>query len=212
MNTRRNTSRRHRGFTVVELLIGIVITALVAMAISTMLTLVGETTARSRDSRAALMRSHLAQVRLRSYTEPALAVLDFDEDAGVAVWLHDDNPGEKVNLTELRILWFDADNGDIQIEYVSFPDNWTPAMKAAADITLAKDADFFAAMVAQRVAGMTVTETLLETVADFDLTFAAGTLQASDRIRFALTLTSDEGEAVQTYIVVGLPNHLEPTA
>lgn len=205
-----NTSRR--AFTVVELLIGIVITALVAMAISTMLTLVGETTARSRDERAAVMRSHLAQVRLRSYTEPALAVLQFDARKGVAIWLHDDNPGSKVNLTELRVLWFDSQAGEVIAERVEFPDNWTPEMKSAADVVIPKTADFFTVITAQRDAGMTVSETLLETVEGLSLTFTGTTIQSSERVRYAITLGADNGDSVQTYIVVGLPNHAEPTA
>ncbi len=211
MKARTRTHAR-RGFTVAELLIGIVITALVAMAISTMLTLVGETTSRSRDERAAVMRSHLAQVRLRSYTEPSLAVLQFDATKGVAIWLHDDNPGEKVNLTELRVLWFDAETGAITAERVEFPDNWTPEMIAAADAVLVKTSDFFAEIIAMREAGQTTTDTLLETVADLDLTFNGVGIQSSDRVRYAITLTSDEGDEVQTYIVVGLPNHIEPSA
>lgn len=212
MTRRRGPFTVARGFTVVELLIGIVITALVALAISTMLTLVGETTARSRDERAAVMRSHLAQVRLRSYTEPSLAVLQFDKAKGVAIWLHDDNPGEKVNLTELRVLWFDDVTGEIAVERVVFPDTWTPEMKAAADVVLPKDSDFFSVMITQRQAGQTEIATLLETVEGLELTFTGTTLQSSDRVRYAITLGADNGDSVRTYIVVGMPNHAEPSA
>ena len=59
---------------------------------------------------------------------------------------------------------------------------------------------------------MTVSETLLDTVEGLSLTFTGTTIQTSDRVRYSITLSTDDGDSVQTYIVVGLPNHAEPTA
>lgn len=201
-----------RGFTLVELMLGLAITTMVALAIASMLTMVSDATSRSRDDRSVLMRANLAQVRLRSYAEPSLAMLAFDPVQGVAIWLQDDKPGSTVNLAELRVLWFDQATGSIAVERVVFPNTWTQQMKDQANVVLPKNSDFFAAMVAQRQAGFTTTKTLLETVASFNLSFPGVTLQASAQVRFALSLTSDDGQTRDVYVVVGLANHTEPTA
>jgi len=201
-----------RGLSVVELLIGIAITAMVALAIGAMLTMVAKASARSRDDQSILMRAHLAQSRLRAYAEPALCVLSVDPAQGVAIWLQDPTPGLTVNLTELRVLWFDSSTQQVYIERVEFPTNWTPLMKQQADVALPKTSDFFATMLAQRAAGMTVTDTLLDTVSTFDLSYTGATAQASDHVRFALTLISDAGDPRLLYVAVGLSNHTEPTS
>lgn len=204
--------RAGRGLSVVELLIGVAITSMVALAIASMLTMVAQASGRSRDDQSVLMRAHLAQARLRAYAEPALNILSADPAQGVAIWLQDDTPGLTVNLTELRIMWFDAAAQQVYVERVEFPTNWTPMMMQAANVALPSTSNFFATMLAQRAAGMTVTNTLLETVTTFELTAAGAKLQASDHVRFALTLVSDAGESRSLYVVVGLANHTEPTS
>src|SRR5690606_27206638 len=146
---------------------GIAITAFIAVGIASMLTMVSSASLNSRSERAALMRSHLAQMRLRAYTEPALCVLQSDPEQGVMVWLHDDNPGETVNFTELRMLWYNADSRTVGVERVKFPDDWAREMIAAADVSIPKGSDFFALIGAFRDAGRTTTETLLEEVTAF---------------------------------------------
>lgn len=188
---------------------GIAITGFIALGIASMLTMVGSASLNARSERAALMRSHLAQMRLRAYTEPALCVLQSDPDEGVMIWLHDDNPGEKVNFTELRMLWFDPENRTVGVERVKFPDNWTPEMIDAADAVIPKNSDFFSLLGAFRDMGLTVTETLLEEVTAFDLAWS-GAVQAAQSVRFDVSLEKDATSDCQTYVVVGIPAHTEP--
>jgi len=213
VNRRRRTiATSRRGLTVVELMIGIVVTALVGLGVASMLTMVADASASARDGRSALMRGNLAQNRLRTYFEPSLCVLAIDPAQGVALWLQDDTPGQTVNLLELRIMWYDAAAGRISVERVQFPETWTPVMVDAANITLPKTADFFAAMLAQRQAGYTVTDTLMESVSSFTATGNGPALQSSDRVDVALTLTSDAGDAVPLLMTAGLPSHTEPAS
>lgn len=208
--------QRHRNaraaFTLVELMLGIAITALVALAIASMLTSVATTSASSRDDRSVLMRGNLANVRLRAYVEPALDVLAYDPAQGAAIWLQDDTPGKTVNLLELRILWYDPVMQTISVERVVFPGSWTQQMQQAANVALPKNGDFFAAMTTQRQAGYTQTQTLLEDVSSFDLSFPGATIQASNTFRFAVSLTSDLGDVRPLYVAVGQPNHTEPVS
>lgn len=204
-------ARIRRGLTVVELMLGLVITAIVALAVGSMLVTVSEAAVSSRDTRSALVRGNLAQVRLRAYFEPALNVLAYDPARGVALWLHDYTPGETVNLLELRVLWHDAAAGTIAVERVHFPDTWTPTMKEAANVAIPADADFFAEMLAQRQAGMTRLDTLVETVTSFDVAHDAASLGQAQHVRVSLTVTSEAGESSPIYVAVGLANHTIPT-
>lgn len=200
------------GFTLIELLIGVAITAIIALAIAMMLTMVSTATANSRTDRSIVLRGQLAQIRLRSYTEPSLAVLAADPAQGVAIWLEDSNPGGRVHLSELRILWFDPALKQVIAERVVFPGSWTEQMKEAADLALPPDSNFFAVMLAQRQAGMTVTDIVLETVSSFTLTPSAKQPVASDRVRFSLALDDENGKSTELYVVVGLPNHTQPAS
>lgn len=203
--------RPRRGLTVVELMLGLVITAIIALAVGSMLVTVSEAAVSSRDTRSALVRGNLAQVRLRAYFEPALNVLAYDPAKGVAIWLHDYTPGETINLLELRVLWYDAAAGTISVERVYFPDTWTPTMKEAANVALPASSDFFAEMLAQRQAGMTRLDTLVETVTAFDLAHDAATIGQARSVRLSLTVTSEAGESSPIYVAVGLANHTTPT-
>lgn len=211
MRTQTHTMRAARGLTIIELLLGIAITSMVAMGISMMLEMVSDATSQERNDRSVLMRAELAQIRLRAYTEPALAVLASDPAQGVAIWLLDDMPGQTVNLTELRVIWFDSVLGQVVAERVQFPGTWTQEMINQANVVLPSTTDFFAAMLAQRQAGYTAAETLLETVQTFGLSFSTMIPLNADRIRFALSLMSNDGAAKDVFITVGLPNHTVPT-
>jgi hypothetical protein len=211
MRPKEQIMRGVRGFTVVELLLGIAITALVALGISAMLAMVSDVTVQSRDDRSVLMRAELAQVRLRAFTEPALAMIGWDPAQGLAIWLLDDTLGSTINLTEVRVIWFDAALGEVIVEHVEFPGTWTQQMINQANVVLPSTSDFFAAMLAQRQAGYTVTETLLETVQTFDCSFSVKRINAT-RMRIALSLMSDGGTTKDVFIAVGMPNHTVPTS
>ncbi len=211
MRCKKQIMRGARGFTVIELLLGIAITSMVALGISAMLAMVSDVTVQSRNDRSVLMRAELAQVRLRAFTEPALAMIGWDPAQGLAIWLLDDALGSTINLTEVRVIWFDAALGEVIVERVEFPGTWTQEMINQANVVLPSTADFFAAMLAQRQAGYTVTETLLETVQTFDCSFSVKRIN-STRMRIALSLMSDGGAAKEVFIAVGMPNHTVPTS
>jgi len=204
--------RRARGLTLLELLLGLTVTSLVGLGVASMLTMVGAAAEGARDGRAALMRAHLAQLRLRAYVEPSLAALQHDPAQGFALWLHDENPGDTVNLTELRVFWFDPVAGSLTVERVQFPDGWDEAQRQAADVIVPADSDFFAVITAQRQAGLTVTKTLVEGLASLDLVFNAGAIQEADRLRLSFTIQGDAGSLHEVFLSAGMTAHTPPKA
>jgi len=115
--TRTTRSVRHRaGLTLVELLLAVAITALIGGAISIVMTAAGQNLTRVSEVRSALQRAHATHARLRAYTDASFCILEEDSAQGVAVWLHDERTGGTINLSELRILWFNSKDEELVIE------------------------------------------------------------------------------------------------
>ena len=107
---------RTRGLTLLELLLALSVTAMVGLAMSTAMTATARGMTNAGDSRSALQRANVAYTRLRGYTIHSLSLLQHDPTKGFVLWGSDDYPGGKVNLSELRVFWFDAALGVISVE------------------------------------------------------------------------------------------------
>lgn len=208
-----------RGLLMVELLIALAITAMVGLGVASMMTMVGRSELENRDSRSVLLRTHAMQVRMRSYFQPALAILDYQgvgggmlggATPGMALWLHDERPEDNVHLTELRVIWFDEDAGSLSIERVAFPEGWSKAMKQAADIALPADADYFQVMETKRAEGHTKIDIIGDEIADFAATFNQKNPIDSERVALALWVEDSSGETHEVLMAFGLPNHRKP--
>jgi hypothetical protein len=202
------TTRAPLGLTIIELLIALVITAMMGLAIGSMMSMVSAVSDSDRAERTALLRVHAGQVRLRAYMDNALCALQHDADDGVAaIWLYDLLTEDSVNLREIRLLT--VADGAVTVEWVSFPDNWNDAMKDAADVVVPAGADFIAAIEAQRALGYTRTTTLLSDVQDAAWSFSDKTVLESPRARLDITIDAD-GEAVQALYAFGMKDHTLP--
>ncbi len=197
-----------RAFTAIEVLIALAITAMVGIGIASMLTMVGDGAQADRGTRSALLRAHAAQIRLRAFIDVSLNILTYDEEQGMAIWLHDNKPLDNIHLSELRIIWWDADAGELILEFIDFPDEWSEEMIAAVDVILAPDTDFFDEMTTQRVAGLTAQETLIESVDDFGATFSGNTATESNRAWISLNLLDDFESEHEVLLAFGLVNYM----
>jgi hypothetical protein len=209
MNNRLSTSRP--GLTVLELMIALAITSMVALTLATVLVAAARGMSSASAARSALQRVHAAHARMRSYTDASLAILDHDPDQGIALWLHDERPGGRVNITELRVFWFDPDNQTIVIERVVFPEAWTEEMIEAADYELAPNAGFFLAMAGKRAAGQTQSATLASGCTPTDFTFNNPTIQESNRLSLIAEFDNVQGGVEPMLLVFALPDHTEPS-
>ncbi len=199
-----------KGFTSVELLIALVITAMVGVGVASMMRMVADASEGDADRRSVLVRAHAAQARLKAYVGGALNVLQHDAAQGVAVWLHDQRAENNVHLSELRVLWWDKATSSILMERVQWPENWTDLMIESADVVVPKASDFFVAMIAQRDQGFTVIEPLVDDVEDFTVEFQGATPTASERLRIRLVLRTASGRTEEILLAFGLPYHEQP--
>lgn len=204
------TPARRRGMTLLETLIALAITVITGLAIATVTTAVARGMSSLNTARSALQRAHAVHVRIRAYTDPALCVLDYDDKQGFALWLDDSRANDEVNLSELRIFWFNADDSTISVERVVFPDGWDPTDYVAHDTTVTSVDDPFAMMQAQRDLGYTRTEVIADAVQSVTMEWATADIQDAGRVRLELAVRADDDTVHELLIALGLPNHRAP--
>ncbi|MBL8746155.1 MAG: hypothetical protein JNK58_07345 [Phycisphaerae bacterium] len=211
MNTspQHNPARR-RALTVLELLLATAITVIAGMALSAVLTTVARNITADTDSRSALTRAHAAYVRLRAYTEPALCLLQNDNQRGFALWLDDKKRSNTVNLREIRAVWTNNPDGTITVERVAFPDAWPKELQDDSDVALSSGADFLSEMLVQRKNGYTRSETLCDEVASAHLEHDTINPRDAAVFRFTLTMNDRSDHPPSVLTVHSFPNHLTP--
>lgn len=210
--------RRHRrmrvaacaGLTLVELMLALAITGMVGVGISSMMTMVATGTRGDMDGRSAVLRTHAAGMRMRAYLTDALCVLEHDPELGVAVWLHDVGGDSRVAPSEVRVFWWDAATGSVEIERLELPESWSPLLREIFDQPVPANSDFFQLMSDYRAQNMTVRQTMVEGVSD--LLFAFPTTNVSDAESFDLTLrqTLSDGRVHDSLLAFGLAYHRRP--
>lgn len=100
---------RRRAFTIVELMIALVITALLATGVTTMLFAVSQGTSSNTDQRRVNAKRLILAERVGNVIRAAAQVLDVSTSS-LTVWYGDRNEDGKVNLSEMANLkWSSAD-------------------------------------------------------------------------------------------------------
>lgn len=206
-----HTARRGPvGFTLVELLLAVTITAIIGVAVATLLTAASRGMTITRSSQSALQRAHALQSRLRSYTDSALCLLQYRKDDALAIWLEDTDTDGRVCLCEVRVFWFDDDAGTMSVERAEFPAEWTDEEIELFDLALTPGSDFITEMTALRGLGYTKTETLADGLASVELTWNEIDLQADPRAALRMGLRIDEEESKTLIACIGMPYHTQP--
>lgn len=136
----RTSSRR--GLTLLEMMLALTITAMVALAIAGMMGAVSAGLANRADARTLMIAGHAAQIRLGTYITPARCILDADGQR-LVVWFNDDREGDTVHASEMRWLMYDDDRSVLEMHYVDFPDSWSELERDRRDREYSRDADWF---------------------------------------------------------------------
>jgi len=199
-----------RGMTLLELLLALSVTILTGAAAAAVTLAVARSLTSMSDSRSVTNRANLVQARLRGVTDTASCVLETKVEKGMAVWAGDDNPDGRVNVSELRIIWFNADDSTVTTERVKWPADWTAEMIAANDLVLAGADDPFMAMTTQRALGRTVTQIIGDRLRVTSVEAENKTTADARRFRVASTITSDAGNPVELLTCLALPDHAKP--
>ena len=132
--------RKRRGFTIVELMLATVGVSLIALGISSMLSVVAYGTTSSRDLRSLVVKQKTTSARLDAAIRGSKLVLDSDTNYMV-LWIHDGNQDAKPSLSEIRRVELDLPSGQI-LSYKAQLDGLSLEMLAAVDGSFELNSDF----------------------------------------------------------------------
>jgi hypothetical protein len=179
--------------TLMELMLALSISVLVGGAIAGMMDALTSGVLTHRDMRESMVRASTAQVRLKSYIETSSCVLDTD-GTQMVLWRSDRRVSGTVHATELRWIIFDADKGELQVDFVAFPDGWTDTVKSLADdeYELAT-ADWDAVRSAYDAAGHLETLTLADGLDDVSVILDDATATTARQVAYDMSITTESG-------------------
>ena len=211
--TARFLPTRH-GLTLLELLMALAITAMITAAISVMVSAVSVGELSRRDNRDYIVRTYAAKSRLSAYIARSLAVLEVDVNGSDAViWLNDWRGGGTVHATEIRWLIFDGPSKTMKVYYVDFPDTWNAVMQALEDQEYALGQDWSEVLSTYDLAGYVSSMTLVDGIANVQITTDQATAIASGMISFNIEfVTASGGEPVVQDISIRILRHEAPVS
>ncbi len=181
-----------RGLSLLEMLLALSITALIAVGISSMISAVTSGVGTRRDLRTTMVRANAAQTRLAAYIVPCRTVLA-SNGSDLVLWLNDSRESDSVHATEIRWLLFDADQGAIDVHFVDFPDAWTQTAKDLADTEYSADADWDAVLTQYQTNGWVTAVRLADGLDSAWVSTDAAVPMDSRHIIFELGFQTDDG-------------------
>lgn len=188
----RQRAAARRGLTLLEFMLAIAITALVAGAMSAMMHAVAQATQSDEQFRQTIVRSQAINVRLSSYITPALKILDSGASS-LVVWLDDTRAGDTIHSTEVRWIDWDAGTQTVRMRYVSFPPELSQIERDALDAELPLASDWWLVLSTLETAGYIATLRLCDEVAAFDVERNDSTAQGARVLTAIVTYTDDVG-------------------
>lgn len=114
------------GFTMLELLLASMVTALVAASASTFLSATTNASLTTRDVRSTQNAGHYALTQITKAIREARGIGEVTTTS-VTLWVNDTNKDDKLNLYETAVIRYDAAGQQLIYEYPEPPDSGTPA-------------------------------------------------------------------------------------
>lgn len=196
----KSLHQSRRGLSLVELLIGVAISGVVAAGVAAMLGGVASGIAIGTDARTGMLATGVIQGRVVEAITPGRCILA-SEPLRTAIWRGETRPGGLVEPSEIAWLSIDSSQGVLIMEYVEFPEHWGQIEKARADQPLRPNGDPFPLLEEARNAGIITTEILADGI--LDGTFIEGTDLIGDReVRIDLQLNLPTGPRLMTATAV----------
>lgn len=206
-------ARPRRGLTLLEFMLSIMITALIAVTMGMMMSAVARTVEADKHGRETIVRSQALNVRLGSYITPSLCVLNASaRPESLVVWLEDSRVSDTVHLTEIRWIERDAGTSSVVVHYVKFPDTMTQIERDTLDVEVpVAGADWWASLAAMQTLGYTATTRLCDGVASLEVAHSTATLQAKKIVTCTMTLEPEFGGEASV-LVASIREFKEPTS
>lgn len=185
---RRATNLRTRsasGLTLVELMLSLTITAIVGVAISSMLVATSRATATSSDGRSLLVRHRIISARMNASVRQSTMVLETGSTY-VVLWRGDSDSSGAPNMTELQRI--ELSSGSIISYRWSLPAGWSDVAKAAADTAYNLNSNFNTATNTLKSSAYCTTEVWTTGVTAWSLTLDSATAQNASLLSYRVTI------------------------
>lgn len=190
----------NRGLSIIELLLALAISGLVAAGVAAMLGGVAAGIAVGTDARTGMLASGVIQGRVVEAVAPGACVLASTETA-TAIWLGDTTPGGNVEPSECAWIVFDALQGILTIERVVFPDSWGMIERAKFDRPLRPNSDPFPILLEARNEGIAEADILADSVLAIELPSGTTLINDTDlRMDLQLELPTGAWEMTATTV------------
>jgi hypothetical protein len=197
-----------RGLTFLEFILAMAVTAMVALAITGMLTSVAMGQRLRRDNRAFVIRTHALKSRLSAYIAPCRSFL-MCNGTDLVLWFDDARQSDSVHASEIRWLTFDAIAGKLEVHYVSFPDDWTDVAIAIEDLEYPSDTNWSSVYSSFDANSLIASYTLLDGLAAVSITTDEADPMFSRQVVYDLGFET-EGEALPQTVSATIFRHLPP--
>lgn len=208
--TRNNSGR---GLTLLELLLALTISAMVAAAIAGMLGAVSSGVGVRRDTRDVMVQASAAQSRLAAYVAPSRCLLGVDGPC-VVLWHNDARAGGTVHATELRWLLYCDATGDaddsIIVYYVDFPDGWTQTARDIEDLEYASDADWMAVLAYYQGKGWVSSRTIVDGLDSAAVAIDGASAMSSRHVNYELSYITEQG-VIAVNVAGTIRQHVVPS-
>ena len=131
---RRTTSPSRRGFTVFELMLGMIVTSLVLGASAALLSAVAQGWTQSESAGNGSNRVAMTHIRLQRVLRAAKQLgacrpgsIEGTDSAALLIWKGDANLDNKVQFSELALLEHTPGDGKLRCYEVNYTNSWTDA-------------------------------------------------------------------------------------
>jgi hypothetical protein len=203
--TPQRTPTRH-GLTLLELMLSLAITVMVAGGVAAMLGAVSSGVELRRDTRSHMLHANAAQIRLAAYIHPSLCILDAT-DTDLTLWFNDARPSGTVHTREIRWLRFDENDGIIRVFRVQFPDDWTNNQILTQEREMSPSTNWDGVFDYYQSQGWMAQTVLLDGLASVDIALNRDNPQQSKQVTFRL----QAGEAqTPTLVSASIKSHRSP--
>jgi len=172
-----------RAFTLVEVAVALALSGLVGVASLMMLSSLGSVTNAKYNTRVALVKDQVATLRLGSLLRSATMVLAASSDR-IVLWTHDANSDGAPNLSELRLLRYDATSREVRVH---------EAISPVPDTAYALSSDFIAITSALMGTPVFPGTTVLTDVSSWSITLDNATPRLSHLARMTITVECPSG-------------------
>ncbi len=188
-----------RGFTFIELIISLSITAVIGLSVVTLMGAVTSGITSKEDGRQASIRYSTLKNKMSAYISPARCVLATTTESAT-FWMVDSNQSNTVHATEIRWIEFNPEREQLEVSFVSFPEYWSEEMKSQNDYECNEQTNYAQLLSNFNAKGYITTLIIVDQMSDCSLWFNDSEPFDISLISFEFNLHSAMGET-ETYVI-----------